>query len=247
MEALKLLIAESSEDFRIALAESLRGAYCVRECSDGTEAMRILQTFHPDVLVLDLMLPGKDGISLLQEAAAAGLRPMVLATTRFASDYVLDTAGQLGVGYVMIKPCEVRATVARIADLSRRLNPPVVTQPDPRTYVSNMLLTLGIPTKLNGYGYLREAIPLMNRDPGQSITKELYPAVAGMFRCEPKNVERSIRSAIDAAWKKRDERIWSLYFQPDTSGTILRPTNAEFISRLADSRELDVGFEKTQT
>lgn len=239
MDALKLLIAESSEDFRIALAESLRGAYCVRECADGVEALRLIRSFRPDVLVLDLMLPGKDGITLLQEAAAAGLRPMVLATTRFASDYVLDAAGQLGVGYVMIKPCEIRATVARIGDLSRRLNVPLVTRPDPRTCASNMLLTLGVPTKLNGYGYLREAIRLMASDPDQSITKELYPAVGKLFRCEPKNVERSIRSAIDSAWKKRDERIWGLYFQPDASGEIPRPTNAAFITRLADSRELD--------
>jgi len=239
MDTLKLLIAESSEDFRIALAESLRGAFCVRECADGVEALRILRTFQPDVLVLDLMLPGKDGISLLQEAVAGGLRPMVLATTRFASDYVLDVAGQLGVGYVMIKPCDVRATVARIGDLSRRLNVPRATCPDPRIHVSNMLLTLGVPTKLNGYGYLREAIPLMAKDRGQAITKELYPAVAKLYRCEPKNVERSIRSAIDSAWKKRDERIWRMYFPPDTSGIIQRPTNAAFISRLADCRELE--------
>lgn len=239
MEALKLLIAESSEDFRIALAESLRGAYCVRECSDGAEALRVLKSFCPDVLVLDLMLPGKDGISLLQEAMEAGLRPMVLATTRFASDYVLDTAGRLGIGYVMIKPCDVRATVARIRDLSCRLNVPQVTRPDPRSCASNILLTLGVPTKLNGYGYLREAIPLMAKDPGQSITKELYPAVAKLYRCEPKNVERSIRSAIDSAWKKRDERIWGMYFSPNTSGIIQRPTNAEFISRLAGSGELE--------
>ena len=233
MEARKLLIAESSEDFRIALAESLRGAYCVRECADGVEALHILKSFSPDILVLDLMLPGKDGISLLQEVAASGLQPMVLATTRFTSDYVLDTAGQLGVGYIMVKPCDVRATVARIGDLSRRLNPPAVTRPNLQTAVSTVLLLLGIPTKLNGYGYLREAIPLMAQDPEQSVTKELYPAVAKLFHCESKNVERSIRSAISAAWSRRDERIWRQFFSPDASGEVPRPTNAEFISRLA--------------
>ncbi len=237
MDGLKLLIADSSEDFRIALAEVLRGTYCVRECSDGVEALHIIRACPPDVLVLDLMLPGKDGISLLQEVAASGLRPMVLVTTRFTSDYVMDAMGQLGVGYVMRKPCDIQATITRIADLSQRISASMAARSDHGPNVSDMLLSLGIPTKLNGYGYLREAIPLMASDPNQSITKELYPAVAKLFRCEPKNVERSIRSAIATAWEKRDDRIWGMYFSRDGSGGVPRPTNAEFITRLANGRE----------
>jgi hypothetical protein len=48
-------------------------------------------------------------------------------------------------------------------------------------------------------------------------------------------VERNIRSAIDAAWSKRDENVWRLYFTPDSQGKMDKPTNAAFISRLADS------------
>ena len=90
MDRKKLLIAEGTEDFRAALTDSLRGAFHLRECGDGNLAMEMLRRFQPDILVLDLMLPGLDGISLLQMAAAAGIRPMVLATTRFVSDYVLE-------------------------------------------------------------------------------------------------------------------------------------------------------------
>ena len=104
-----------------------------------------------------------------------------------------------------------------------------------------IFLSLGIPAHIKGYQFLREAIKLVIEQPDRinRITKELYPAVAKLYRCEPKNVERSIRSAIDSAWKKRDERIWRMYFPPDTSGIIQRPTNAAFISRLADCRELE--------
>lgn len=239
MDALKLLIAEGTEDFRMALADTLRGAYHVRVCADGLAALEHLRSFMPDVLVLDLMLPGMDGISLLQTAAGAGLKPMVLATTRFVNDYVLESMARLGVGYLMVKPCDVRATAARIADLSQRIREPLFTQPDPKTYVSNLLLALGVPTKLNGYGYLREAILLMKEDPSQPITKELYPAVAKLCGCEPEHVERSIRSAINAAWSHRDEQLWRLYFQPDGTGAVRRPTNAAFISRLADSLKMN--------
>lgn len=240
MDRKKLLVAEGTEDFRTALTDALRGAFQIRECSEGNLAMEMLRRFQPDILVLDLMLPGLDGISLLQMAAAAGIKPMVLATTRFVSDYVLEAIDRLGIEYLMVKPCDVRATVARIGDLSRRVREVAPTaKPDPATYVTNLLLTLGIPTKLKGYGYLRESVVQMSKDPTQSITKELYPSVAQICGGAASHVERSIRSAIHTAWDRRDDRVWSMYFTPDSSGSIPRPTNAAFISRLADSMKLD--------
>jgi len=239
MERMKLLIADGTEDFRIALADALRGAYHVRQCSDGREALDQMRKFLPDIVVLDMMLPGLDGITILEMAASAGLRPMVLATTRYLSDYVVEASERLKVGYLMMKPCDVRATVARISDLGQRICQPLVTQPDPRNHVSNLLLALGIPTKLKGYSYLREAVLLMAKDPAQSITKELYPAVGALCNADADNVERSCRSAIANAWGSRDEHLWRLYFAPDSSGTLKRPTNAAFISRLADTLRLE--------
>lgn len=238
MEVRKLLIAEGTEEFRLALADALKGKYYVRSCREGNEAKELLHSFGPDILVLDLMLPGLDGISLLEQTADAGIRPMVLATTRLMSDYVVDSLERLGVGYVMLKPCDLKSTVDRITDLNQRLRQPLLTLPDPRTHVSNILLALGIPTKLRGYGYLREAVLLMARNPGQSITKELYPAVGARCSCAGTHVERSIRSAIAAAWNHRDEQIWRSYFPPDGDGNLQRPTNAAFICRLADSLQL---------
>lgn len=239
MERLKLLIAEGTEDFRLALADSLRGIYTLRECSDGIRALELLRTFRPDVMVLDLMLPGLDGITLLQRAVEEGLHPMVLATTRFYNDYVVESTQGLGVGYIMVKPCDLRATVARLADLSQRIHPTRTIRPDTKTFVSNALLALGIPTRLKGYAYLREAILQMARDPGQPITKELYPAVAAAFKTEnakidKMHVERSIRSAIGVAWKARDEQFWAMYFPPKGDGSLRCPSNGEFITRLAD-------------
>ena len=225
MDAMKLLIADGNEEFRRALAAELEGAYHVRCCGDGKEALSLLRSFVPDVLVLDLMLPELDGISLLQSAASAGLCPMVLVTSRFYNDYILGALGELSVGYMMRKPCDIRA--------------PLVTPPDPQTQVTNLLLSLNIPSKLRGYAYLREAIPRMMKDPDQPITKVLYPAVGAVFGCKGTHVERSIRSAIDTAWKQRDDRVWQRYFRVGSDGVIPRPSNAAFISRLADALRLN--------
>lgn len=238
MDTLKLLIADGNEEFRQALADALQGAYFVRTCRTGKEALSLLHSFGPDVMVLDLMLPEMDGISLLENAVSAHIRPMVLATTRLTNDYILESITRLGVDYVMMRPCDIPSTVARVRDLSRRLNPPLIAPPDPKTQVSNLLLSLGIPTRLKGYLLAREAILLMAQNPDLAITKELYPAVASICGGDKDHVERSIRSAVATAWNNRDDRIWQLYFTPGADGIIKRPTNGTFISRLADSLRL---------
>lgn len=73
----------------------------------------------------------------------------------------------------------------------------------------------------------------------QSITKELYPSVARQFGCNSAQVERSIRNAIQGAWNQRNDSLWAQIFQPDETGTVPRPSNATFITRLADRLVLD--------
>lgn len=229
------MIAEGSEELRIALADLMRGSYRIHTCFDGEAARQALLDFRPDVLVLDLMLPGYDGISLLHWAREQGIFPMVLATTRFCNDYVTEAAQNLGVGYLMIKPCRLNALAERIGDLNQRLRPVETPAEDPGARISAQLLSLGIPTKLRGCTYLREAVAVYTADPLQSVTKSLYPRVARKCGCEPSHVERCIRSAIEAGWRGGDREIWKLYFPAGTDGQIPRPTNSAFISRLAES------------
>lgn len=230
----KLLIADCNEDYRTALAAALDGQYHVLCCRSGTEALALLHQEHPDILVLDLMLPELDGLTLLERISAKGICPMVLAATPIFSDYVFSCAQRLGIEYLVRKPCAIEAIVSRIQDLSRRLKSPE-SKADPANYVSNLLLSLGISTKHNGYVYLREGILLMAKDPAQSVTKMLYPEIAHRCDCQKENVERSIRTALDRAWEKRDAVTWQKYF-PNAEH---RPSNAVFLSRLAEALLLE--------
>lgn len=98
-----------------------------------------------------------------------------------------------------------------------------------------VLLELGVPPRLAGFDYLERAILLYYEDPTQMLTKETYPDV-GKFYDPPASsyqVERQIRVAINEAWKNRDARMWSYYFTADIGGDIRKPSNGEFISRVA--------------
>lgn len=226
----KLLIADCNEDYRTALASYLQEHYQILCCRSGTEALTLLCQEHPDILVLDLMLPELDGLTLLERITARDIRPMVLAATPILSDYVNACAQRLGIEYLVRKPCDIAAIAARVQDLSRRLKAPE-PRTDPLSYTSNLLLSLNISTKHDGFAYLREAILLMGKDPTQSVTKLLYPEVARICGCNKDNVERCIRTALDRAWKKGDPRIWQKYFP----GAQQRPSNAVFISRMAEA------------
>ena len=240
MEKLKLLIADGAEDFRADLTQASRDNYYVQVAKEGNEALSMLQSFLPNVLVLDMMLPGLDGISLLQKAADLGIRPVVLATTRLFSDYMSQALERMGVGYVMVKPCDAGAVVARVGDLTKSGNVTLFTNPDPRVLISNVLRELGIPTKLRGYSYLREAIETYAADPSQTITKELYSAVAVRYNATVTQVERAIRTAIEYAWDHGDRRAWQRYFAVGEHDMAGRPTNGAFVSCLADRLAMEL-------
>lgn len=239
MEMRKILIADNSEDFATVLADALRGHCFVRTCTSGTQALEQLRKFRPDVLVMDVMLPELDGISLLQIAQDEELMTNVLALTRSAAPYITEALDRLGVGYIMLKPCKTEAVVQRVLDLSQQIRPHAVCLPDLRNSVTNLLLSLRVPTKLRGYICTREAVLYLMRDPGMSITKELYPAVAQVCDGNPEQVERAIRGAINAAWRNQDDTVWPQYFQPCADGTIPRPSNAAFLTRLTTKLILD--------
>lgn len=239
LRKLKLLISDASEEFRLALADRLKNEYVIRMCGEGNETLVLLRTFRPDVMVLDLTLPGLDGITLLQRAGEEGVHPVILATTRFFNDYVQRSIEVLGVGYVMLKPCEIAATVARLTDLAESADRPAITHPEPRVIVTNALLAMGFEAKLRGFGCLVEAVLVKMQDPSQQITKELYPAVVHICGGNSQQVERAIRSAIEKAWIHGDGAVWRQCFQPDGQGKLRKPSNGTFISSLATRIKMD--------
>lgn len=227
-----LIIADPSEDFRKTLALELDSHFDIRLCADGYETQKAILSCAPDILVMDPTLSGIDGISLLQHAAKLAKPPVTLVTSRFFSDYMLDALYQLGVAYVMSKPCDMHCIKARILDLSQHVAS-CTPSADLKSQISNLLLQLCIRPKVAGYAYLTEGIWHLVERPDQSITKELYPAIAAAHRTTADAVEHSMRTAIEGGWKRMDAQIWSQFFPANADGVIPRPTNSDFLSRLA--------------
>lgn len=231
MEMRKLLLVDPSPSFCAALSEILGSVYDLRVCYDGAQAMTQLESFSPDVLVTDLTLPAVDGITLIKAAAGKIHKLAILVTTRFSSPYIENALAQNGVDYLMFKPCDIRALVERIGDLSMQAGS--VPPPSICTGTGNLLLMLGLNAGRKGYAYLEQIIELFRQDPGRSLTKELYPAVGRKNQAGAASVERAVRGVIQTAWENRDEAVWRLYLTPGRGGAVARPTNRAFIATIA--------------
>lgn len=245
-----ILIADSSEEFCSGLCSALQRSEAFQVtgiANDGEQAMRLLDERKPDVLVLDLMLAKKDGLSILKAIAGSDHRPAILATSGFITDYVASAAASLGVMYLILKPCDMQALVDRLeeirgGDSQKVLATRKTSQTSIEAMVTNIIHEIGVPAHIKGYQYLREAIIIAvgDMDVINAITKVLYPQVAKTFSTTPSRVERAIRHAIEVAWDRGDLDTLQRFFGYTVSNTKGKPTNSEFIALIADKLQLQL-------
>ena len=245
-----VFIADSAEDFCAGLTSALQcgsGFQVVGTACDGEQAVRSITEKRPDVLVLDLMLPKKDGIGVLKAISAMEHKPITLATSAFMTEYVSTAAANLGVRYLMLKPCDMTALVERLEEIrgGESLRIPAARRGGKtsiESMVTGIIHEIGVPAHIKGYQYLREAIIIAVNDMDviNAITKVLYPQVAKTFQTTPSRVERAIRHAIEVAWDRGDLDTLQRFFGYTVSNTKGKPTNSEFIALIADKLQLQL-------
>lgn len=109
-------------------------------------------------------------------------------------------------------------------------------------YITDIMLDIGVPAHLKGYHYIREAILLSGRNMEvvSSVTKLLYPAIAKRFKTTDQKVERAIRNAIEVSWNRGNAKTFEKMFGYSVLTGRTRPTNSEYIARIADKVRLDI-------
>lgn len=107
---------------------------------------------------------------------------------------------------------------------------------DLKSAIDRALADLGIPDHLLGYAYLQSAITLVVENPEAAftVTGLVYPGVAVHFGTTAQLTERAIRHAIECGWNRCDQAMRELYFGGKIKPGRQKPTNAEFIARIAN-------------
>ncbi len=245
----KIILTDTDEDARGMLQEALEhtGRFSVvGSTGDGSEALRMIQELKPDLLVLDMILPGMDGLGILRRLGSAN-RPKILAMSNFIKQEVVMDAGALGASMFISKPYDQNALVENLIRLGERKEEPLHT-PGLEELVTSIIHEVGVPAHIKGYQYVREAIMITVEDMEviNSVTKVLYPEVAKRYRTTPSRVERAIRHAIEVAWDRGDLETLQQFFGYTVSNAKGKPTNSEFIAMISDRIRLKRKNQKSE-
>ncbi|MCW2272894.1 response regulator [Rhodoblastus acidophilus] len=116
-----VLVVDDIDVVRLTLRKFLeRGGHKVTECASADEAEDLMRRWTPDVLVTDLWMPGRDGLSLIRAVRLRNARLPVVAITGGAPGMTqassLDEARQAGANRVVMKPVGVQELLANVQD-----------------------------------------------------------------------------------------------------------------------------------
>lgn len=250
MGKIRILMIDDNENLRTMVKE-----YCsqheklelVLEANDGKEGYEILKNRinDYDVVLLDLIMPIRDGIYVLTNMKKDNLNKNVIVLTSYSSPETIRQAADLGASYYILKPFDLDNLEERIIECvnDNQLSSTTINLKHNKISVSitNILHELGIPSHIKGYQYIREGISMIyeNSDLIGAITKELYPQIAEKYDTTVSRVERAIRHAVEVSWNRGDWDLMEEIFGHSVDIDRSKPTNSEFIVTIADKLMLE--------
>ena len=214
---------------------------------DGEEGLKLIEEKQDqyDVILLDLIMPKKDGMQVLRDMHDKNLVKKVIVLTSFNTQDVIRQASELGISYFILKPFELNELEKRILECNQITNYQSATVDvkynNLQVAITRVLHELGVPSHIKGYQYIREGITILFERPEVigGITKELYPDIAKKFDTTVSRVERAIRHAIEVSWNRGNWQLMEDIFGHSVDIDKAKPTNSEFIVTVADKLRLE--------
>lgn len=233
-ENLNSLVAKLSLDERFKL---------VYIADTVDEMLNYLKDHAIDHLIVSIFTPTFEGLKLITQIrtnTATIISPRFITVINgFNSLYVGSRLDILQVSNVLSLPISCDDIIKSIIDIhnadttgsDRELG-----QLQLEIEISELLREMGIPAHLKGYRYLIESIKIAYLSPDNmlQVTKHVYPKVAAMYNSNNSRIERSMRHAVEAAWKRPLNPVLCDIFSYAVDSKEHRPTNSEVIAMVSD-------------
>ncbi|MDD3403826.1 MAG: sporulation transcription factor Spo0A [Hespellia sp.] len=258
MEQLKVAIADDNERMLNILDELItsdKELSLVGKAKNGEDMCQIIRNTQPDVVLLDLIMPKMDGLSVMEQInhdQSLIKHPHFIVVSAIGQEKMTEDAFEQGANYYLMKPFNNETVLKRIKSIrtiyqakgkarEESFAPKEIKKEDLEVRVTNLLHEIGIPAHIKGYHYLRDSIIMAVNDMDvlNAITKVLYPTVAKKHQTTSSRVERAIRHAIEVAWSRGKLDTLDELFGYTVSTGKGKPTNSEFIALIADTIQLE--------
>jgi two-component system response regulator (stage 0 sporulation protein A) len=217
----------------------------VDEAYDGFEGFNKIKenSSNYDIVLLDLIMPKKDGLYVLESLKDNSISMKVIVETSYNQSEVIREVSEYGVNYFILKPFDLDDLEKKIIDSFKKKEEKSIDfyNSNLQVSISKMLHDLGIPSHIKGYQFLRDAVSMIFENPDiiGGITKELYPELASRYDTTVSRVERAIRHAVEISWNRGDIDLMEKIFGHSVDIDRAKPTNSEFIVTIADKLRLD--------
>lgn len=228
---LRILIADTGSSFAVLMANAfcLEGDWAIVRPQNEAILSDTVEKEHPDLLILDAVPLSMDLTEYVPTLQSRFPNLTVLVLIHRRNSFIEKLLREMGVMCRRFpeNPTELRADI-RAHFYDDKSGTRRIQIPDPEIRLTRLLHSVGIPSNLRGFHYLRCAIRFALNEPFCSgcMMHRIYPAVAEEMHSTPARVERSIRNAIAHAYEtdQHDERP-SLFASSNH-----RWKNSEFIS-----------------
>ena len=253
MDKIKVLIIDDN----VSLVDMVREYFSdhkrieIVDCAyDGEEGLnKIVNSGDSyDLVLLDLIMPKKDGLYVLEELKKNNIVKNIIVETSYNEPKVIRKVSEYGVNYYILKPFELVDLESKILDIFEYVNSKSINlyHSNLQISITKMLHELGMPSHIKGYQYIREGINMIYNNPDiiGGITKELYPDIASKYDTTVSRVERAIRHAIEVSWNRGDLDYMEELFGHSVDIDKAKPTNSEFIVTVADKLRLEFANQK---
>ena len=249
MEKIRVLMIDDNESLVEMVSEYFSNhnkIEVVLSSKDGEEGLNTIinKGDEYDVILLDLVMPKKDGLYVLDELNKRGIEKNIIVETSYNEPKVIRKVSEYGVSYYVLKPFDLTDLENKILEMFSSLSSKSINlyHSNLQISITKMLHELGMPSHIKGYQYIREGISMIYNDPSLigGITKELYPELASKFDTTVSRVERAIRHAIEVSWNRGNWDYMEEIFGHSVDIDKAKPTNSEFIVTVADKLRLEI-------
>lgn len=250
MDKISVLIIDDDAHIRISIERAVQidpELTLAGSASNGIDGLRIAQEKKPDIILLDMVMPEKDGFTVLkdfQKLNMGGHITKIVIISSLADTYEVQKSKSMGAFHYVAKPFELGSLMENIKDIyyykeAPLADPSIFSKPvSVEKYVAEMLDELRIPSNVKGYKYIQLILTEMVKAPNHmcALSKELYVLVSEKYGDTPPSIERALRTAIKRAWKDsrfNNSKLFEVYTEKP-------PPNGQFLSAASNHISLNI-------